>query len=108
MTVGVESNGHMVGSSGQGSENATIIHEEHLSAYATQLLTAFGWSSPVSIYQISFDYLMKCRIEKFGIQLIEEFMEKIPLKNISELEANKVFHLAFELNFHDLAFGVGR
>lgn len=108
MTVGVESNSHMAGSSGHGSENKTILHEEHLSAYATQLLKAFGWSSPISIYQISFDYLMKCRIDKYGIQLIEEFMEKIQLKNISELEANKLFHLAYEFKFHDLAFGVGR
>lgn len=106
MTVGVESSHMGIGSSSHGSENATILHEEHLSAYAKQLLNAFGWSSSISIYQISFDYLYKCRIEKYGLDLIEEFMEKIPLESISELEANKVFYMASE--FHDLAFGVGR
>lgn len=109
MTLGVESKNHMgVGSSGHGSENATILHEEHLSDYATQLLGAFGWSSSISIYNISFDYLKKCTIKKYGIDLIEEFMEKIPLENISEVEANKVFYLASKFDFDDLAFGVGR
>jgi len=108
MAVGVESMNGGGSSTVNGTENASILHEEHLSAYATQLLEAYGWSSPISIYQISFDYLLKCQYEKFGIGLMESFMEKIPLERISELEANKVYQLAFEFNFHDLAFGVGR
>lgn len=107
MTVGVESKGHM-SSSDRGSENASILHEEHLSAYASQLMSAFGWSSPLSIYQIAFDYLLKCHIEKYGVDLIQAFLEKLPLEFISELEANKVYHMAYEFNFHDLAFGIGR
>ena len=106
MSVGVESN--TMGSSVHGTENAIILHEDHLATYATQLLDAFGWESPISIYQISFDYLLKCKIEKYGVELIETFMEKISLDNISEFEGNKVYHLAFEFNFHDLAFGIGR
>ena len=107
MTVGVESKGHMT-SSDRGSENASILHEEHLSAYAAQLMAAFGWSSPLAIYQIAFDYLLKCRIDKYGVDLVQAFMEKMPLESISELEANKLYHLAYEFGFHDLAFGVGR
>lgn len=108
MTVGVESTSMNCVTKGHGSENASILHEEHLSSYATQLMEAFGWSSSISMYQIAFDYLLKCQYEKYGIELVESFMEKIPLEYISEIEANKVFHLAFEFNFHDLAFGVGR
>lgn len=105
MTVGVESRSTF---SGGESRDAKVLHEEHLSAYAGQLLEAFGWSSAISVYQISFDYLLKCQYEKYGMGLVESFMEKIPLEHISELEGNKVFQMAFEFGFHDLAFGVGR
>ena len=90
------------------SENAILLHAEHLEAYATQLLSAFWPTSSLSMYQIGFDYLLKCRLESNGPDLIEAYMEKIPLTSISELEANRLFHLAFEYNFHDLAFSIGR
>ena len=90
------------------SENAILLHAEHLEAYATQLLSAFWPNSSLSMYQIGFDYLLKCRLENNGPELIEAYMEKIPLTSISEFEACKLFHLAFEYNFHDLAFSIGR
>jgi hypothetical protein len=111
MSVGLESNGmsRSVGNSNQhGSENANQLHEEHLSAYAAQLIDAFGDASSLSLHQIAFDYLLKCKLSKYSIDLIENYLEKIPLNQKSELEANKLFHFAFELNLHDLAFAIGR
>ena len=92
------------------SDNASILHEQHLKSYAEQLIEAFECldARNLSMYQIAFDYLTKCRIENRGILLIESYIEKIPLKYISELEANKLYHITYELNLHDLAFELGR
>ena len=120
LTVGVSSSSSYSASGGlnkrgmtnsnqlNASENAILLHAEHLEAYATQLLAAFWPVGSLSMYQIGFDYLLKCRLENCGPDLIEAYMEKIPLTNISEMEANRLFHLAFEYNFHDLAFSIGR
>ncbi len=113
LTVGVSTNSNNINKRGMAnssnaSENASLLHDEHLEAYATQLLSAFWPVGSLSMYQIGFDYLLKCRIENNGPDLVEAYMEKIPLDSISELEANKLFNLAFEFNFHDLAFSIGR
>ena len=102
MTVGVELSGP---AAPHGSENANILHEEHLSAYAGQLIAAFGPASSLSMHQIAFDYLLKCKLD--ANDLIEAYMEKIALTQMSEYEANMLCHLAFQYNFH-LTFSIGR
>lgn len=110
LTVGVSTtlNNKRGNSNISATENASLLHDQHLEAYANQLLAAFWPVNSLSLYQIGFDYLTKCRLDKNGSDLIEAYMEKIPLNDISEIEANKLFHLAFEYNFHDLAFSIGR
>ena len=91
------------------SENSHVIHEYHIMEYATQLLNASSTSNSLSLYQTAFDYLLKCKnLEVKGIELIETHLEKFDLTNFSETTVNKVFHLAFEYDLHDLAFSIGR
>ena len=91
------------------NENSNFIHEQHLIEYSTQLLSACLSTNSLSLYQTAFDYLIKCKnIEVKGIELIEIYMEKLPLTYISEIAANKIFHVAFEYELHDLAFSIGR
>lgn len=112
LTVGVSSGAGSLSNKRPGnmsaSENATLMHDEHLEAYATQLLAAFWPVGSLSMYQIGFDYLSKIRSDATGFELIEAYMEKIPLDYISEQEANKLFIMAFGFSFHDLAFSIGR
>jgi hypothetical protein len=89
--------------------NSSFVHEQHLIEYSTQLLTACAASESLSLYRTAFDYLVKCRnLEVRGLELIEAHMEKIPLTFMSESNANKLFHMAFEYDLHDLAFSIGR
>ena len=93
-------------------QNADIVHEEHLVNYATQLImsTRLSASASLSIYETSFDYLLKCvNLERQkGIDIIEAYMEKIPLTSISEFEANKLFQIAYKLGLEDVAYSIGR
>lgn len=86
----------------------SMIHQQHLIEYATQILSACSLSSSLSMYETAFDYLIKCKQENKGIELIEGYMEKIPLTTMSETNAYKLFHMAYELDLHDLAFSIGR
>lgn len=91
------------------NENKNLMHESHLSKYAVQLLSACSGASSLSLYQTAFDYLLKCRnLDTKGIDLIEAYMEKISLVYISEMDANKIFHIASQFGLHDLAFSIGR
>jgi hypothetical protein len=90
--------------------NSSFVHEQHLIEYSTQLLTACAASESLSLYQTAFDYLIKCKNLEVvrGLELIEMHMEKIPLTFMSETNASKLFHMAFEYDLHDLAFSIGR
>jgi hypothetical protein len=91
----------------------TRTHELNLSEYGQQLLK-FAWSScSLSLYQTAFDYLVKCKKpsqhENYGIHLIEMNLERYPLTDITETDANRLFHMAaYEYGLHDLAFSIGR
>ena len=91
----------------------TRTHELNLSEYGQQLLK-FAWSSSsLSLYQTAFDYLVKCKTpnhnDNYGIHLIEMNLELYPLTEISETDANRLFHMAaYEYGLHDLAFSIGR
>ena len=65
----------------------------------------------MSLYQTGFDYWTRCRKlneKNKGLELIETHLERIPLTHINEIEANKVFHMAYQYGLHDLAFSIGR
>ena len=91
--------------------DASMIHHQNLIEYGVQLVSS-GWSSScLSLYQTAFDYWIRCRKlneTSKGIELIESHMERIPLTYMSETEANKVFHMAYQYGLHDLAFSIGR
>lgn len=89
-------------------ENHVPVHEQHLIEYGLQLLSAAWSPSLLSLNQTAFDYLFKCQTEQAGIHYIEAYLERIPLSEISEKEANKIFYLAFQYGLHDLAFSIGR
>ncbi|CAF0837173.1 unnamed protein product [Brachionus calyciflorus] len=90
-------------------KNSIAIHEEHLIEYAVQILSAAWSNSSLSLNQTAFDYLLKCsNLDRTGLELIETYLEKISLTNLSESNANKVFYLAFQNGLHDLAFSIGR
>ena len=93
-------------------QNADIVHEEHLVSYSTQLImaTRLSASPSLSMYETSFDYLLKCvNLERQkGTDIIEAYMEKIPLTYMSEFEANKLFQMAYKLGLEDIAYSIGR
>ena len=93
-----------------GLENASLIHEQNLIDYSIQLLNSSWSTESLSMYQTAFDYLIKCRNTDLtnGMELIETYLEKFPLTYVSELEANKLFNIAFKYGLHDLAFSIGR
>lgn len=81
------------------------IMEQHLIDYSIKLLNSSWATESLSMYQIAFDYLIHC---KGGIEIIESYLERFPLTYISELEAKKLFDIAFKYGLHDLAFSIGR
>ena len=93
------------------TENASLMHQQNLIDYGLQL-TSSGWtSSSISMYQTAFDYWIKCKSfdeSNRGMELIETYLESLSLTYVTELEANKVFHIAFSYGLHDLAFSIGR
>lgn len=93
-------------------QNADIVHEEHLVSYAGQLImsTRLSASPSLSVYETAFDYLLKCvNLERQkGIDIIEAYIEKIPLTYMSEFEANKLFQMAYKLGLEDVAYSIGR
>lgn len=118
-TVGVMSGGFGNGTGdndviplGGSNQNADIVHEEHLVNYASQLImsTRLSASPSLSIYETAFDYLLNCvNLERQkGIDIIEAYMEKIPLTYLSEVEANKLFQIAYKLGLEDIAYSIGR
>lgn len=103
-TVGISS---MPTSESDERAKAPMMHEEHLIEYASQLISSF-WSSAstLSTLETGFDYLLKCG--RLGIALIEAYMDKIQLTYMSELDGNKLFHIAFKLGLDDVAYQIGR
>jgi hypothetical protein len=88
-------------------ENADLLHEQHLMEYGIQLLESYPIS--LSMYQTAFDYFIACRnLNTKGIDLIETYIQSIPLTYVSELEANKIFLMSYQYGLHDLAFSIGR
>jgi hypothetical protein len=88
-------------------------HELNLSEYGQQLLKFACSSSSLSLYETAFDYLVKCKTpnhnDNYGIHVIEMNLELYPLTDISETDANRLFHIAaYEYGLHDLAFSIGR
>ena len=91
--------------------NASMIHQQNLIEYGLQLVSSGSLTSSLSLYQTGFDYLIRCRKSNEnnkGLELIETHLERIPLTYMSELEANQVFHMAYQYGLHDLAFSIGR
>jgi len=92
-------------------ENASMIHQQNLIEYGLQLISSGSSTSSLSLYQTGFDYWIRCKKlneNTKGLELIETHLERIPLTYMSELEANKVFHMAYQYGLHDLAFSIGR
>lgn len=84
-----------------------LIHEHHLNEYARELIESDLTS--LSLFQTACEYLLVCKtIEPRGSQVIEDYMQRIPLTNISEQDAYKVFIMAYKFGMHDLAFSIGR
>ncbi|RNA06283.1 nuclear pore complex Nup85 [Brachionus plicatilis] len=90
------------------AESSIPVHEQHMTEYAIQLLSAAWSPSLLSLHQTAFDYLIKCKMDQSGIDYIEAYLERIPLTDISEMEASKIFYIAFQYGLHDLAFSIGR
>ena len=79
--------------------------------YGLQLISSGSSTSSLSLYQTGFDYWIRCRRlneNDKGLELIETHLERIPLTYMNELDANKVFHMAYQYGLHDLAFSIGR
>lgn len=87
--------------------NADLLYEQHLVEYGIQLVESYPIS--LSMYQTAFDYFIKCtNLETKGIELIETYLQKVPLTYVSEYDAHKVFLTAYQYGLHDLAFSIGR
>lgn len=85
-----------------------LMHEHHLNEYGCELLESDQVGS-VSLVQTACDYLLMCKsLEPRGLQVIEAYLERISLSDISELNAAKVFVMAYQLGLHDTAFSIGR
>lgn len=96
-----------MGASSSNSNSLDLMHELHLSEYARELVESD--TSSLSLFQMACDYLLACKtIEPRGIQVIEEYLQRIPLTSISELDAYKVYITAYQFGLHDLAFSIGR
>ena len=88
-------------------EQQEFMHERHVNEYAQELLECDA--SSLSLFQIACDYLLTCKsIDPKGVQVIETYMQRIPLTDISELNARRLFVMAYQLGLHDLAFSIGR
>lgn len=84
-----------------------FLHEHHLNEYGRELLDSN--ISSLSLFEIATDYLLTVKnVEPNGMQVIEWYMQHIPLTTISELVASKVYIKAYQLGLHDLAFSIGR